>query len=156
MEPKLITEPVADAYAEISDYRSGDLTGSEAFVRDVNETEQSEELKARLNRIKGTFVLGMFQNAHNRMEHRELVYARRNSAGMERADYTVLDGSRQWERDLEIAAIFERWEDFPKWTDPADASVQHVELSEPGRPLEDLQREVRKVHLVGCLAHHRW
>jgi hypothetical protein len=144
---------VAEAEQQNAAYRSGGRVGSHAYVYDLHEAQQSEELKEKLKPIKEAQHLGMFRDAYNRKELPAIVGARKNPRGVGHADYTVFSESGDWEHDLELTSIFERWDDFPKWTDTEDPSVQHVELSEPRRPLEDLQSEVRK-DVVRVLKSH--
>ena len=142
MNPRKIDEMVAEANAAIDGYRSGDLTGNVAYLHDLHEAKPTEELKAKLKRIKEPLELGLFVDAFNSAEKPPLTHAVENPAGINRADYTVFDESLAAAHDLELAAVFERWDDFPKTPVPNDASAMYVNLSEPRRPIAELQRQV--------------
>ena len=142
MHPRKIAEIVTEAEAAVDNYRSGALVGSAAFVYDLHEAKLTEELKAKLKPIKEPLELGLFVDAYNGTEKPSLIYAAENPAGSDRADYTVFDESLAWSLDLELAAIFERWDDFPKTPVPNDTSATYVNLSQPRLPIEELQRQV--------------
>jgi hypothetical protein len=153
VKPKPISEIVADANAAVDAYVSGDLKGSLAFLHDLHEAEQSEALKMKLKLIKEPLELGLFVDRYNVTGRPSLAYARQNPSGSNRADYTVWDDSVSWSRDLELTAVFERWDDFPKSSWEGDPAAQMVELERPRLPLAELQKEVQ-AEVIRILKKH--
>jgi hemerythrin superfamily protein len=82
-----------------------------------------------------------------------LAAIRQNPSGGDRADYTVWDDSMGWSRDLELTAVFERWDDFPKSSWEGDLAAQMVELERPRLPLAELQKEVQ-AEVIRILKKH--
>jgi hypothetical protein len=153
VKPKPISEIVADANAAVDVYVSGDLKGSLAFLHDLHEAEQSEALKMKLKAIKEPLELGLFVDRYNVTGRPSLAYARQNLSGSNRADYTVWDDSMSWSRDLELTAVFERWDDFPKSSWEGDPAAQMVELERPRLPLAELQKKVQ-AEVIRILKKH--
>lgn len=86
--------------------------------------------------------MGQFAQLYNLTNSPKLIYARANPCGTGRADFTVWDGTQAWSRDLELTSLWEREDNFPRYTDKNNPDITDVWLSLPRRPLDQLRREL--------------
>lgn len=130
-----------------------DAMGAETFVDRLYSGVSTPDF----THLKEEWELGFFVQQYNRLHSPALIWASRNQAGTNHADFSVYTADRSYLWDIEVTALFPKpttknpkgYQDFspyPISRDPSDPDVLHVEIDQPrqSQPYTMLERVVEK------------